>query len=268
MKYSISARQPLNLLKQAEEIMVEYRDIETLFNYEEWELTNKDIVIHIPNDEYKPDWDLLKSFQEKEFNISIKLDDMTLKSAAEDYELPFFWAYTANSFYELFGLCENNVSQISLGIPLIFDLPKVRRITGNNIKLRITPNRAYEGYIRHPHGIQGGYVRPEDIPIYEEYVDICEFSVPTLKQQAALFEVYHNDKHWPGNLNILISNLDYDIDNRAIPEEFAKMRINCGQRCQQGYSCHICENIFRYVNNADKAKFDWDLETHTWKETN
>ena len=68
----------------------------------------------------------------------------------------------------------------------------------------------------------------EDIEIYEKWVDVIEFLSDDLSKEATLFHVYKDQKTWPGNLNLLLTNLNYNIDNRAIPVEIGKIRANCG----------------------------------------
>ena len=120
------------------------------------------------------------------------------------------------------------------------------------MKIRIAPNLAYDAYIHRKNGIIGTYVRPEDIDVYEPYVDICFFRFDTLAEERRLFSIYHDDKIWPGNLMLLIKNLNYNVDNRGIDKEFAERRLTCRQNCCRNGLCHYCENYFKLINTIDK----------------
>ena len=57
---------------------------------------------------------------------------------------------------------------------------------------------------------------------------------------------------WPGNLNLIIKKLDFNVDNRAIPEELGERRMTCGQRCWSGSGCHLCVSAFRFADQIRK----------------
>ena len=97
-----------------------------------------------------------------------------------------------------------------------------------NIPIRLCANLAYDAYIPRENGICGSWIRPEDIEVYSKWVDTIEFITDDLGKEATLLHVYKENKFWPGNLNLLITNLNYNIDNRGIPEEFGEIRTNCG----------------------------------------
>ena len=143
----------------------------------------------------------------------------------------------------------------------MFNLPRVyEKCHEWNISIRIAPNLAYDAYIPRKNGIIGSYVRPEDISIYEPYVDLCFFRFDTLAEERRLFSIYHDDKQWPGNLMLLIKNLNYSVDNRGIDEDFAKRRLTCRQNCCQNGRCHYCENLLTLINTIDKHKTELQSE--------
>lgn len=56
MKYSVSIRQPKNILQKADEIKLDYKDRKGLYNFiEDEELNKRKYVITIPKDE-EIDW--------------------------------------------------------------------------------------------------------------------------------------------------------------------------------------------------------------------
>lgn len=263
MKYSLSSRQSSEILQQADEIRVAYADRESILDYESFGLQDKEIVIMISFNDTDIDWDFLHMLHDK-FHITLCVDQLSLSEKIKQIGMKFYWSFRVGSYYDLNGLLGLGVSQIILGEPLTFDLDNVLRITKDKVLLRMVPNVAFSSYLLHVNGIHGTYVRPEDIDAYEPYVDIMQFAEVNLTQERRLFQVYHDDKNWPGNLNILITNLGVDVDNRAFPDEF-KSRLNCGQVCQKNGTCHLCDNIFRYVQMVDRSRFDWDYTNHTWK---
>lgn len=105
-------------------------------------------------------------------------------------------------------------------------------------------NFAYDDFLPRKNGIKGTYIRPEDIQYYEEYVDTLEFYSEFNKQEETLFKIYKNDKKWPGNLKLIIANLKSDVDNRGLPEEFGKIRVQCRQNCMRNGACNFCETAF------------------------
>jgi hypothetical protein len=82
------------------------------------------------------------------------------------------------------------------------------------------PNVAYYAYIPRDDGVCGGWVRPEDVDYYADYVDVFEFEDCDEKKEKALFKIYAEQGKWPGLLNDLITNLNYTAINRMILKDF------------------------------------------------
>lgn len=118
-----------------------------------------------------------------------------------------------------------NPCYLFLGAPLSFNLNKIK--TKYKIPIRLCPNLAYDAYIPRDNGIYGTWIRPEDVEIYADFVDVLEFVCDNLTTESALLRIYQEQKYWPGNLNLLLTNLNVNVDNRVIPEDIGKIRANC-----------------------------------------
>jgi hypothetical protein len=177
------------------------------------------------------------------------LNDLMLAEECNKRGIKFYWAYPVFSWYELQGLIALHPCYISLTAPLSFSLDKVKKKT--QIPLRICPNLAYDAYIPRRNGLYGTWVRPEDIVVYEQYIDVCDFLTDDLNKESTLLHIYKDNKTWPGNLNLLLSNFNINIDNRVLPEEIGTVRANCGQRCMENGTCHFC---FQAISFADTIR--------------
>lgn len=117
-------------------------------------------------------------------------------------------------------------------------------------------NLAYDAYIPRETGVNGFYIRPEDIKTYEQYVSSIEFITDELSKEATLLHVYTENKTWPGNLKLLITNLNSNVDNRGIPDDFGEARLNCQQKCVKNGSCHFCDTAMLFSNRIAKEAYE------------
>lgn len=260
MKFMISCRQPLTILKEATEIRVDYNDLARLRDFvtEDW-VCSADIVIYIPKNQLI-NWDDFSQYKDT-LNIVIAVEDAAQIEAAHSQGYKAFWAYPASTYWELRGLLDLEVDQVLLDAPLYFDLIKVKNICGN-VEIRLVVNKCMNNYMKRKDGICGTYVRPEDVSAYEPYVSHMEFDVDELLPERTLFKIYTQQKQWPGNLNLLLTYLGKDIDNRGLsllPTDekdefyFAHRRISCGQRCQEDPGrCNFCKKAFQLMNTIDQ----------------
>lgn len=246
MKYAVSGRQPKSILKQADEIKMAYHDKEKLIDYIE-EFADKTFILEIPKDISTDDieWDIYKSYAEK-VNFILCIHDLNLAASCHKHAIKFYWIYPVFTWYELRGLIDLKPCYITVSAPLSFSLDDVKKKT--NIPLRTVPNLAYDAYIPRENGIRGSWIRPEDTNIYEEYIDVYDFVTTELSKEATLLHIYKDKKEWLGNLNLLLTNFNVHVDNRAIPEEIGKIRANCGQRCMNNGSCKFCETAIMLAN--------------------
>ena len=145
------------------------------------------------------------------------------------------------------------VSQVLVDGPMFFSIKDIKN-RAPEVEIRMVANDCYNNYIPRDNGIVGTYVRPEDVEYYSKYISHMEFRTNDLEKERTLVKIYKRG-YWPGNLNLLLNKLNYDIDNRGFDEQFAERRINCHQKCQEG-RCHYCDIIFSLITNIDRNQ-DW-----------
>ena len=212
------------------------------------QLPDKTYIIEIPNDEnLMVNWELLKAFAEK-VDLIIALRNIIMAEFCRGYDLRFYWAYPASTWFEVDSLIAMGVCYLYITAPLSMDLEQLHNKV--NVPLRMCPNIAYDAYIPRENGICGQWVRPEDVAKYDRYVAAFEFLGVDLAREQTMFHVYAENGNWPGNLNLLIKNLDFDIDNRVIEDEVIEARMTCGQRCMRNGRCHLCEKAFGFYAAA------------------
>lgn len=93
----------------------------------------------------------------------------------------------------------------------------------------------------------GQWIRPENIPDYEEYITTLEFANVDKRQEQALFRIYKRQE-WMGELGLLINDLNYSGNNFLIDPSYTAKRLDCGQICETRGTCHICYTMLDLAN--------------------
>jgi hypothetical protein len=129
-----------------------------------------------------------------------------------------------------------------------------------NIQIRVFPNVAQSIYKNSLDKLKF-WIRPEDIPIYEPYVDVCEFYGEENKQEI-YYNIYAEDKKWSGSLGEIIIGLSDEINSMTLAPRFAEARIKCERKCMKGSPCHICEHMIELSQTLEKANLRITLDNN------
>lgn len=255
MKYCISGRHQYSVLKNTDEVKVKYEDKERILDFVE-KIPDKTIILDMP--EFDVNYDTWRMYDDKfEGGFYLALHHLTRADEMNIEGIKWYWPYPITSFYELREILDLGPAYVLIGAPLTFDLKTVRDVVGPDVKVRMVCNCARPVHLianAGAPGIKGQYVRPEDVYIYDGWVDVFEFDGVTneLTKEKTLLEIYKEKQSWPGNLNLLITHLNVDIDNRGILNEFGARRANCRQRCMSTGSCHFCDIAFNFAEQLRK----------------
>lgn len=156
--------------------------------------------------------------------------------------IPFFFANRVNSWDLFLGLIDLGVTDIYIVEDMCFDLERVSEVAHReNVKLRTYANVAQSTWADSD-GIKKFWIRPEDIQIYEQYIDVLEF-FGNPQQCGVLLNIYKINKQWYGPLEEIIIGLNNPIDSRYIVPEFAEKRVSCQKQCLKGGKCKICNRV-------------------------
>lgn len=243
MKVCLSWNVDYKYLQNADEIKFQWKDREGIEKFQEEYPESQIILSHKVLQDEEIDFKWLKDTEIlMRRKLILALDNLEEAKKAQEEDIMYYLDYPITSYYELSGIMETlNPIYIVLGAPLFFDMENVKRLH-RNIKIRAIPNVAYEGF-PHKNGIVGTWIRPEDLEEYENFVDSIEFKYCNKFREEALYRIYITEKEWSGDLKDIILFLDAKGDNAYIDSENSRMRIKCGQRCQDGRKCHICYNM-------------------------
>ena len=250
MKYCVSSRLPNSTLKKADEIKVGQKDIDSL----------SDLLVHFPDKTFiielyngDIDWKKLKTLNSKNNIVLCLYKDYELLKIPEVSEFRYYYGYPITDWALLRTWANLNPTYVILGAPLCFDLQKYKKYY--NIPVRLYVNRASQDSLPKSEDmlIKGPWVRPNDIPIYEEYVDVCEFITANLTEEETYLKIYQEDKNWPGNLRLLIKDLPISVNNAYLTPVFAQSRVRCGQKCMVNDKCRFCETAYKLARKLDDS---------------
>ena len=248
MKYSVSSRQQPEYLQKCDEIKVMWNDRNIIFDLIE-KYPGKTInlcryLIHSNEDDI--DWSEIKKFKtlaRDNFVFGLTYIDEIIECKAHDIE--FYYLEPIRSFRELQGLKLFGAKWAFIDAPLFFQMDKVRAV---GLPIRVTANISVREAFPYVDGVPGPWIRPEDVEAYEPYVDIIEFSRVNLDQERALFRIYAEQKKWPGELGLIVQDINYLGTNRMIPPDLVEKRLNCGQKCMENGNCRLCWRILDLAN--------------------
>lgn len=248
MKYSVSSRQQPEYLQKCNEIKVMWNDRNIIFDLTE-KYPGKTInlcryLIHSNEDDI--DWSEIKKFKtlaRDNFVFGLTYINEIIECKAHDIE--FYYLEPIRSFRELQGLKLFGAKWAFIDAPLFFQMDKVRAV---GLPVRVTANISVREAFPYADGVPGPWIRPEDVEAYEPYVDTIEFSRVNLDQERALFRIYAEQKKWPGELGLIVQDINYLGTNRMIPPDLVEKRLNCGQKCMENGNCRLCWRILDLAN--------------------
>lgn len=263
MKYCINYSNKSHIIDKVDEILIRYdknKILELFTQFIPAHLNQRIIVQLIEEDNIDTIVNNLKKIisiynENKDIKFDIQLPFYNQKFIEElkDTNLKYFFKAAANSWDKFTGLISQNVSDIYITDELAFELDKVAEIAHkNNIKVRIYPNVAQSRWDKLS-DILKFFIRPEDIEMYEPYVDVCEFYGDKAQQIDTYYKIYQEDKKWFGDLQEIIIGLDSKIDSRYIIPRFAEKRIKCGKDCLKNGKCEMCKRILDLSEQLENA---------------
>lgn len=238
------------------ENIIDYtRDIETILN------KSKDIdflVVKLPlvSELEEIDLDNLKMLVDARENIRYMVKDSLVEG------LPCFYQFgimNADTLERLTVLGEMGVTDAYVAGELAFNMNEARLIANKyNIKIRVVPNLVQTGGIgftllpQREH-VNSFWIRPDDLELYKDYVDVIEF-VGGSEKQHLFHKIYFIDKRWKANLGIVVAGLE-EIYGLNIPREFTEARLNCKKKCLTD-KCHFCFKVKAMSNYAVENGID------------
>ena len=243
MRYAIRYYRGCRVLDKANEIIIKYDKVDSaLLNFVQKWKPNQRIVLDVTE---LDDEDILKSIDI--FKEAIKLHKQMAVMLTKDQiytdiamnNIPFFFFNGVYNLDELVWQTNLGVSDIYITGDLGFWLKDIYEVYHDKVNIRVVPNEVQSPSVDYSDNFKKFFIRPEDVEMYEQYVDIFEFG-GSLKAQPALYDIYR-DGRWMGDLSTIIIGLNESINTETIMPIFVA-RINCKKKCAFG-KCHICDHI-------------------------
>lgn len=239
-------------MSKADEIRVQYRDRRSIPDIaEHYPEATINLTRYYPDCDIEIDWQEINNYKilcKDNFVFGLSLEDEMLLARSKNID--FYYLGALRTFQELNDMKRLGACRVRLGAPLFFQMDKVKKF---EIPIYAVANVANgDTVFSREDGVTGTWIRPEDIALYEDYIDVIEFNHHKTGEQA-LYRIYAEQKAWSSGINLIIKDINYEATNRMISPDLAKTRLNCGQRCQENGQCHLCYRTLDLAN-PDKIK--------------
>jgi hypothetical protein len=222
----MSSRQSPEYLQKADEIKVQWRDRRIIPDlFEKYPNATINLTRYFQDSQEEIDWKQISTYNilsKGKLVLGLTAPNEMVEAREKSYK--FYYLSAIRTFQELNEMVDFGVCRIRLGAPLFFQMNKVRKVYSGPI-YAIANMASNDSIFEHKEGVAGLWIRPEDVPTYEPYIDLIEF-VGNQKQEQALFRIYAEQHKWSGELGMVVQDLNYPCTNRMIPPTLAETRLN------------------------------------------
>lgn len=154
-------------------------------------------------------------------------------------EAKWFYMDKVSTLDKLTEYKNKGVSDIYLCGELCFELDKLAKVLHEaGIRIRVCPN-----YVQMSGNINptlGFWIRPEDIKLYSQFVDVFELVPTAAKNFSILHKIYFQDQRWFGPYSEIIAGYDGPLNGQTTIPFFGEYRVSCGKKCLKGGHCQMC----------------------------
>lgn len=251
MKYCLNSEVSDIYLRQADEILLQDKTQKIATYLEEY--PNATIIVWSSGS--PEEWDMIQAYYNS-YDKRIKVELQQLGQAEECVRrnLPFIYLRPITTYAELNTLNALGCSDVRVDGPLFFDLKQVKNRT--NMNIRVCPNKRHTSINRIPlqNPAHGTWIRPEDIFLYEDLIDIIELDGIDPTAEGTAFKIYAEKKEWNSDLHFIIPEVPLGVNNLTFMADLIMdHRLTCQQSCERLGGCRICD---RAINMNQKLHYE------------
>jgi hypothetical protein len=262
MKYAITYTKNFRHYDEVDEVIFPYKGIsdeEGLIEIVTNTLTREDQRAIILVDKYEQSIDdlipivrKLKTVHEN-MVVSLNLDyQHEWIDKLKEAEIPFMFVNFATTVTQIAAMVIFGAKEVYLAEDICFMLPRLQLFRDiDGIKFRIFPD-----ILQTPRRcaslpqVTNFFIRPEDVDLYEKYVDVIEIFRKD-SRQSVVYEIYKQGQ-WRGPLSDLIIDLEEEINGSSFIPDFGRARLGCGRRCAMT-DCDICTYSVEVGHKMEEA---------------
>lgn len=201
---------------------------------------------------------ILNKIKEKHDNTKVIIDffnQRDLIPILKENNIDFFFDQFARNLTILATMYKLGASEVYIAEDLCFELHKIQYFRTKGMKYRVWPDIAQTS--AGSHGVLSPntefFIRPEDIELYEKFVDTMEL-MRSDNRENIIYEIYQQEQ-WLGKLNDIIIDFEGEVDNTTIFPFFGKQRLMCRRRCLFS-KCDICNSIESFGKDLEKTDIE------------
>lgn len=265
MKYCLKYTNICTKLNHADEISIKYIEDKGLVDFIK-KFSLQRIILNInpwsfTESELRKLIAIRKQYPEYNFAVAMSEYEPSCAEKLREADIPFFDASRCMDWEQFHMLLKAGVNDINISGPLAFEMSKVKQVLevlDRKVIIRATPNLVVNSN-SNTDPLIGFYIRPEDVELYEGFIDVLEFE--GLEHQDTFFSIYAEHKSFIGNLNQCIYNFQEQVDNKGLITLFGERRRDCGRQCLSGGRCNRCYTLADLAKPMGERARDKILET-------
>ena len=248
MRYAVRYNKDFRYLKEVDEIIFDYQGTDQIVDMIPATLQeDQRAIIRLTDiDDIGKVIGYLVKVKELHHNLIVQIDFYEQKdfiNILNDNSIEYMFSNFCKTYDTLYAMVKLGAKEVYIVESLAFDLESLQSYREDyGIKFRVFPDIAqYEKGTKDliPEIITF-WIRPEDVELYEKYVDTFEI-FRTDNRTSVIYEVYKGGQ-WRGQVKDIICDFESDIGNANIAPHFGLMRTGCKRKCLYN-KCNVCTNI-------------------------
>lgn len=237
--------------QEADEIKCPCNQLGLIFDFIKENSDKRYNIINPQEQDFNKAIEQINFVREVASDYTVECEDINALLNLLEKDVNAYLRFPITDWEDFNNVLKLGVTDIYIDGPLCFQMDKMKIIRNNySVNIRISPNVSPNCALINP-SPNSFFVRPEDLKLYDEYIDIIDFKTPYQEQEDSLFSIYKRGT-FNYSLDSIVVGLTPCINNILLDgSDFARQRLNCGQKCKiPGRSCHYCETTFKVLNNS------------------